>query len=195
MRNVKDKIKVNSWSGVIEAKVELEMAWFRVRGIPYDKRSKKTLAYVGSLVSATKEVDRSTLHRADYVRIKIAARDVSKVPEVAEGAILPYIYDFYYEREVEWGNVANDITAVKISDPKGGDAQPSPNKPRVEEKSSHQSNMQIELFSAKKISSDESRMLQSTSESAQGEVGKSGTLKKSGSSSAPPPPQIKRKWT
>jgi hypothetical protein len=60
-----------------------------VRGVPYDKRSPEILAYVGSLVGATTKVDKSTLNRADYVRVKIAGRDVSKIPESAEGAIIP----------------------------------------------------------------------------------------------------------
>jgi hypothetical protein len=55
---------------------------------------------VGSLVGSTREVDKSTLNRSDYVRIKPAARDVTKVPGVAEGAIIPYLYVFFFEREV-----------------------------------------------------------------------------------------------
>jgi hypothetical protein len=74
-----------------------------VRGIPLDKRSKQTAAFVGSLVGATMEVDMSTLQRPDFVRIKIAARDVSKVPARVEGAILPYLFDFFFEREMESG--------------------------------------------------------------------------------------------
>jgi hypothetical protein len=45
-------------------------------------------------------VDKSTLSRTDYVRIKIMARDITKVPAVAEGALKPFLYDFHYEREV-----------------------------------------------------------------------------------------------
>jgi hypothetical protein len=67
--------------------------------VPHDKRRKPTLPNVGSLVGATMEVDMSTLHRPDYLRVRIATRDVSKIPAVAEGAILPYLYDLYYERE------------------------------------------------------------------------------------------------
>jgi hypothetical protein len=98
-RVVKAKIKIDSWNGYIGAKAEIEQAWFRVRGVPYDQRSVATMTYVGSLVGATAEVDKSTLHRTDYVRVKIASRDISKVPAIAEGAILPYLYDFSYERE------------------------------------------------------------------------------------------------
>jgi hypothetical protein len=51
---------------------------------------------VGSLVGSTREVDKSTLNRSDYVRIKPTARDVTKVPGVAEGAIIPYLYVFFF---------------------------------------------------------------------------------------------------
>jgi hypothetical protein len=101
LRTVNAKIQIDTWNNSIGAKAELQQAWFRVRGIPYDFRSKETTAYAGSLVGATTEVDLDSLDRNDYVRIKIAARDVSKIPGVAEGAILPYLYDFQYEREVE----------------------------------------------------------------------------------------------
>jgi hypothetical protein len=55
----------------------------------------------------------------------------TKVPEVVEGAILPYLYDFYLEREIEWNVAAKCGTSVKISGYKGSDNQPSPKKPRV----------------------------------------------------------------
>jgi hypothetical protein len=62
------------------------------------------MACVGSLVAAMVEVDKSTLGRTDYVRVKIAARDISKVPERAraEGAIILYHYDFLFERKLRW---------------------------------------------------------------------------------------------
>jgi hypothetical protein len=63
----------------------LQTAWFKVRGIPYDKRSMETAAYVGSLVGATMKVDKSYLSRVDYVRVKIAAKDVAKIPQFVEG--------------------------------------------------------------------------------------------------------------
>jgi hypothetical protein len=40
-------------------KAELEETWFKVRDIPYDKRSMPTMGYVGSLVGVTREVDNS----------------------------------------------------------------------------------------------------------------------------------------
>jgi hypothetical protein len=100
MRSIKAKLQVDDWNGSVGAKGELQLGWFRVRGVPYDKRSLATMSYVGSLVGATTEVDKSTLGRTGYARIKIAARDISKVLARAEGAIIPYMYDFLYVREV-----------------------------------------------------------------------------------------------
>ncbi|TVU30204.1 hypothetical protein EJB05_21814, partial [Eragrostis curvula] len=85
----------------IGAKAELQQAWFRVRGIPFDKRSVHTLAYVGSLVGATTEV---------------------------EGAIIPYLYNFHYEREVIIpSQPPAETTQVPIRS-----TEPSPKKPRIE---------------------------------------------------------------
>jgi hypothetical protein len=107
MRSVKAKLHIAVWNGFVGAKGELQVGSFRVRGIPYDKRSKATMAYVGSLVGATVDVDKSTMGRIDYVRVKIAAMGISKVAERAEGAIIPFLYDFLYEREVEMGNTVD----------------------------------------------------------------------------------------
>jgi hypothetical protein len=81
--------------------------------VPHDKRSKPTLAYVGSLVDATMEVDVSTLHILAYVRVRIVAMDVSKIPVVTEGAIIPYLYDFHYEREVEQG-IPKPVSTIQV---------------------------------------------------------------------------------
>jgi hypothetical protein len=132
MKSVKAKVHVASWNGLVGAKGELQQAWFRVRGVPYDKRSDKTLAYVGSLVGATAEVDKSTLNKADYARVKIAARDVSKIPESAEGAILPYLYEFFYEREVVLEE-KKDSVAVSVQDDRRNTEKFSPKKLEVSE--------------------------------------------------------------
>jgi hypothetical protein len=73
MRSVKAKLQIDLWNNSIGAKALLQEAWFSVRGIPFDNICKETLAYVGSLVGATSDVDELTLNRMDYVRIKIAA--------------------------------------------------------------------------------------------------------------------------
>jgi hypothetical protein len=57
-------------------------------------------AYVGSLVGGTMSVDMTTLHRDDYARIKIVAKDVSKITETVEGVVIPCMFDFHFEKEV-----------------------------------------------------------------------------------------------
>jgi hypothetical protein len=112
------------------------------------KRSIPTLAYVGSLIRAIREIDKDSLHRTDFIRIKIAVKDVSKVPEVVEGAILPFLYDFYFEREMEWG-VPTEKVAIKVGSGRGDFKQPSPKKPRTENKESGTTSLQIEVCSSK----------------------------------------------
>jgi hypothetical protein len=120
MRMVKAKIQVEPWNGSIGANGKLQDAWFRVRGVPYDKRSEETLGYVGSIVGRILEVDKSTLSRTDYVRVRIGARDVSKVPEIAEGS---YLYDFLYEREVMMGEY-KEAQVVNVVADMGGQSSP-----------------------------------------------------------------------
>jgi hypothetical protein len=163
MRSVKAKLQIDPWNGVVGAKAELQEGWFRVRGIPYDKRCPETIAYVGSLVGATKEVDESTLHRTDYVRIKIATRDVTKVSAIAEGEILPFLYDFAFLREVTTENqVDGNTIRVPVND-KGTDL-PSNKKPRQEEQSGGATQMQIEVYQPKVNEAEMDKMKQSVSE-------------------------------
>jgi hypothetical protein len=143
MRVVKAKIEVNPWNGAVGAKAELQQAWFRVRGIPYDKKSEETLAYAGSLVGATVGVDKASLHRSDYGKVKIAARDITKVHVDAEGAIIPFLYDFLYEREVLMEpNVEGNTVVVQVNQP--GPTQPSPKNLKTMEQASGQGQLQSE---------------------------------------------------
>jgi hypothetical protein len=94
------------------------------------------MVFVGSLVGATEEIDMATLNGADYVRLRIVARDICKVPEIAEGAILPYLYDFHFERDVEMGNPPIEIS-ITILEKKRED-QPTPKKAKTNGQSSSQ---------------------------------------------------------
>lgn len=51
-------IVVKQWSVEICAKGKLEEAWFRVKGIPIEKRSIPNISKVGSLVGVTKQIDK-----------------------------------------------------------------------------------------------------------------------------------------
>jgi hypothetical protein len=56
MRFEKAKLQIDPWNSSIGAKAKLQSAWFRVRAIPYDKRSKEIVVFVGSLVGELKKL-------------------------------------------------------------------------------------------------------------------------------------------
>lgn len=129
MRIAEAQIAIDLWNSSTGAKAELQSAWCCVKGVPHDK-SVETLAYVGSLVGVTVEVDQRTLHKQKFVRVRIGCRDVTRVPEVAEGTIWPYLYDFKFEREEVMSSKTPDI-ATKFSI-EGGGGQPTPKKQRID---------------------------------------------------------------
>lgn len=96
MRN-KAQIKIEAWTPSTGTKGMLQSAWFRVSNIPTDQRSIRTLAKVGGLVGKVIEVDEGSRYRYDYVRLKIACRDVTRVPKTAEGTLGLHLIDFGYE--------------------------------------------------------------------------------------------------
>lgn len=67
-----------------------------MKGIPIDQRSIKTIAKVGGLVGKTISIDEKTRHKNDYVRVKIACRDVTLVPASTESSLGLMIYDFFF---------------------------------------------------------------------------------------------------
>lgn len=79
----------------------MQLGWFRVTNIPADQRSILTLAQVGALVGKVMEVDEKSRFRVDYVHLKIACRDLTKVPKSAESFLGMVRYDFGFEREIE----------------------------------------------------------------------------------------------
>ncbi|CAL4964223.1 unnamed protein product [Urochloa decumbens] len=116
MRTAEAQFVVVPWSPSIGAKGELQHAWFKVSGIPPDQRSLRTIAKVGGLVGKTLEIDEKTRYRDDYVRMRIACRDVTQVPEVAESSLGLFIYDFFFEREtVEPAQAQQPVSPVGAS--------------------------------------------------------------------------------
>lgn len=55
------------------------------------------------------ETDEKTRFRLDYVRMKIACRDVTKVPRTAEGTVGIYVKDFIFERELQVENTIKTL--------------------------------------------------------------------------------------
>jgi hypothetical protein len=86
------------------------------------------------------EVDKSSVHRSVYGRVKIAARDITKVSAVAKGAFC-LTYMTMYEREVVMEPNDGEI-ALALQGNQLGPAQPSPKKLRSGEQSSSMSQVQ-----------------------------------------------------
>ena len=61
------------------------------------------------------EIDEKTRFRADYVRVKIACRDVQKVPRTTEGTLGIHLHDFIFEREIQEGQTIKTLNSgIKI---------------------------------------------------------------------------------
>ncbi|AQK94770.1 hypothetical protein ZEAMMB73_Zm00001d010734 [Zea mays] len=88
----------DSWK--VNAKGCLQKGWFRISGIPMEQRSLVTIAKVGGLVGKVIEIDERTRLRNEYVRARIACRDVTVVPGVVESSLGLFLYDFFFEREI-----------------------------------------------------------------------------------------------
>ena len=86
---------IEPWNSSMGAKGKLQVAWFKVSGIPIDQRSLRTIAKVGGFVGKTLVIDENTRFRQDFVRVKIACRDVNQVPSSVECNLGLYIYDFF----------------------------------------------------------------------------------------------------
>ncbi|KAI4984650.1 hypothetical protein ZWY2020_017280 [Hordeum vulgare] len=75
----------------------LNVAWVNVNNIPLDKRYAKNIAYVGSLVGVTLEIDKATINRPESVRIKLGCRDAEDIPASAEGVLGGgHFYEFFF---------------------------------------------------------------------------------------------------
>ncbi|WVZ65047.1 hypothetical protein U9M48_014470, partial [Paspalum notatum var. saurae] len=114
MRTIHAQIMIDPWNPAAGSKGILQWGWFRIRGIPLDQRSIKTVAKVGGLVGKVMEIDEKTRKRNEHVRVRIACKDVTKVPQVAEGTLGLHIFDFHFEREVlvENDEMGRNKTAV-----------------------------------------------------------------------------------
>ncbi|KAK3141743.1 hypothetical protein QOZ80_4BG0337790 [Eleusine coracana subsp. coracana] len=100
-------IKVKKWCDEIGAKGKLEMAWFRIKGIPMGKRSIPNIARICSLVGKAKEIDVDNRFKFEYVRAAIECRDITKVASVVEGNLGGFFYDFFLQREVPQEGTTN----------------------------------------------------------------------------------------
>ncbi|KAE8808447.1 hypothetical protein D1007_15198 [Hordeum vulgare] len=89
-------INLRKWSESVGAKGVLNVAWVNVSNIPLDKRHEKNIAYMGSLVGVTLEIDKATINRPESVRIKLGCRDAEDIPTSAQGVLGGHFYDFFF---------------------------------------------------------------------------------------------------
>uniref|UniRef100_A0A453A3R5 DUF4283 domain-containing protein n=1 Tax=Aegilops tauschii subsp. strangulata TaxID=200361 RepID=A0A453A3R5_AEGTS len=68
-------VSLKKWSESVGEKGVLNIAWVNVSNIPLEKGHEKNIAYVGSLVGVTLDIDKSTVNRPESVRIKLGCRD------------------------------------------------------------------------------------------------------------------------
>ena len=126
--------KEEHWNANVGAKAKLQTAWFRISGLPMEKRTVRKVSYIASFVGLPLEVDTNNLKRWSYVRVKIGCRDITKVPAVAEGVLDMHFYDFVFQREVPqegFTNAAGNIWTR--NNDRASDDNPSPKKQKRDE--------------------------------------------------------------
>ncbi|KAL5675965.1 hypothetical protein ACJX0J_012096, partial [Zea mays] len=117
MRTAKAQITIDPWTPAVNAKGCLQKGWFRISGIPMEQRSLVTIAKVGGLVGKVIEIDERTRLRNEYVRARIACRDVTAVPGVVESSLGLFLYDFFFEREIHSEEDEQSLeTRIRVDD-------------------------------------------------------------------------------
>ena len=85
---------------------------------------------MGGLVGKVLEIDEKTRIRPEYVRMKIACRDITKVPRKAEGTLGLVIHDFIFEREVQQSESGRILSSgIRVGE---SDTQPPSKKQKAE---------------------------------------------------------------
>jgi len=101
MRSMPEVVfKIEKWNHATGSKGDLDVAWFMITNIPYEKRSYSNVCMVASKVGLPLEVDKVSLNKSDYVRVKIGCKDVTKVPASVDGVLDFHFYDYFFQREV-----------------------------------------------------------------------------------------------
>jgi hypothetical protein len=128
-------IKVEKWNPISGSKGPLDVAWFRITNIPFEKRSYSNVCMVASKVGLPLEVDRDSLHKNDYVRVKIGCRDVTKVPASVDGVLDFHFYDYFFQREVPQDGYTDPTGTKGIMNERDQQKEdfPSPKKQKMEQ--------------------------------------------------------------
>jgi hypothetical protein len=129
LRTIDATVRLSTWTASVGAKAKMQKAWVRVSNIPLDKRTEKIAYYAGSLVGVSLELDMSTLHKPEFVRLLIGCKDVETMADSAEGVLGDDFYDFYYEIErIVVGGPPKQTSTVVVD---GSGVVPSPKRART----------------------------------------------------------------
>ncbi|KAM0862657.1 hypothetical protein ACQ4PT_045119 [Festuca glaucescens] len=133
LKTVDATVRLSTWTASIGAKAVLQKAWVKVSNIPLDKRCDANVFYAGGLVGVSLELDPSTLHKPEYVRVLIGCHDVEMIPASAEGCLGDNFYDFFYEIDkIVVGGPPKANSSVVVG---GSLGAPSPKRARYDQSS------------------------------------------------------------
>jgi hypothetical protein len=152
LKTVDAIVSLSPWTASVGAKAPLQKAWVKISNIPLDKRCETNVFYAGGLVGVSLDLDASTLHKPEYVKVLIGCRDIDMIPSNAEGCLGDNFYDFYYEVDkIVVGKLSGEANTVAV----GNSGAPSPKRQRVE-----QSNMVTEENSESQLVSSQTESVQ-----------------------------------
>uniref|UniRef100_A0ACD5WJ22 Uncharacterized protein n=1 Tax=Avena sativa TaxID=4498 RepID=A0ACD5WJ22_AVESA len=130
LKSIDATVRLSTWTASVGAKAILQKAWVRISNIPLDKRTESIVFYVGSLVGVSLDLDASTLHKPEFVRVLIGCRDVDLLPAKAEGCLGDNFYDFFFEVDkVVVGGPSKQSSKILV----GGNIAPSPKRARMDQ--------------------------------------------------------------
>jgi hypothetical protein len=152
-------IKIEKWNPTTGSKGPLDVAWFRISNIPFEKRSYSNVCMVASKVGLPLEVDKDSLNKNDFVRVKIGCRDVTKVPASVDGVLDFHFYDYFFQREVPQDGFTDSSGTKWIRNERDQpkDDFPSPKKQKMEQ--SKQAGKHSEAGPSKNYSTDKGKQV------------------------------------
>uniref|UniRef100_A0ACD5YJY6 Uncharacterized protein n=1 Tax=Avena sativa TaxID=4498 RepID=A0ACD5YJY6_AVESA len=130
LKSIDATVRLSTWTASVGAKAILQKAWVRISNIPLEKRTDSIVFYVGSLVGVSLDLDASTLHKPEFVRVLIGCRDVDLLPAKAEGCLGDNFNDFFFEIDkVVVGGPPKHSSKIPV----GGNSAPSPKRARMDQ--------------------------------------------------------------
>lgn len=130
LKTAEATVSLSPWIAYVGAKAPLQKAWVKISNIPLDKRCEANVFYAGGLIGVSLDLDASTLHNPEYVKVLVGCRDIEMIPLSDEGCLGDNFYDFYYEVDkIVVGRAPRDNINVAA----GNSGAPFPKRQRFEQ--------------------------------------------------------------